>query len=184
MGQHKLLTMVGLSALLAVVGCGETEPLAVRQDPLKTRAETENPESDSGGQGIRFIMAGKLKQQVGLENSRAATEGTAEADGLCIRSPIGPGWVNWTMSNPASWGYSVKPESSGSLVWARSPGQDLDALYNRAWGCGVALKVADSCTATVGSGYIECCCNAAAAEFGHICQWVPTASHGFPSCPL
>lgn len=107
------------------------------------------------------------------------------AAGLCIRTPFGPGKVKWTWSTPWSSGYSVKPESSGSLVRASAPDDSIDAIYRRSWGCGTALKVPNSCTLTWNSnGSWSSCCNAAAAALGHVPQWVNPRNHGFPNCPL
>lgn len=119
------------------------------------------------------------------QETKANRGGGVEPMALCVRVPWGPGWVNWGMSNPAGAGYSVKPESSGSLVWARSSGQDADGIYNRAWGCGTAFKIPDNCTATVASnGSISCCCNAAMAALGHVCRWLNPGAVGWPNCPL
>ncbi|WP_437321954.1 hypothetical protein [Sorangium sp. So ce385] len=107
-----------------------------------------------------------------------------EARGLCVRAAWGPGRVEWSISNPSSWGYSVKPETTTSLVWAASPGQDIDGIYNSSWGCGTAYKVPDSCTATVTSNGISCCCNAAMAALGHVCAWVNPGAIGWANCPL
>jgi hypothetical protein len=115
-----------------------------------------------------------------------AESGGMRAAGVCFRQLWGPGWVNWNIGNPAQWGYSVKPENSWPLVWARAPGQDADGIYNWYWGCNEAVKVPDNCTATVGDGQISCCCNMAGAALGHVCEWVYPAdsSIGWPICPL
>lgn len=102
------------------------------------------------------------------------------ATGVCIRDPFGPGWVNLTTYDPAGWLFSLKPENTWPLVWARAPGQDVDALYNRAWGCYAAIKVPDNCTATSGPDGTSCCCNAAAAAWGHVCEWKNLETEGWP----
>jgi hypothetical protein len=108
---------------------------------------------------------------------------------LCLRVPWGPGWVNWEMSSPFSAGFSVKPENSSSVVAAKAPGQELDWMYHKSWGCGRAYKVPDSCTATVSSsGSISCCCNSAMMALGHVCKWINPATEppagSWPNCPL
>ncbi len=109
------------------------------------------------------------------------------ADGLCIRTPFGPGKVNYNGFSPWAVGkrYSYKPESSSALKKGSGSSDELDALYRYSWGCGTALKVPDSCTATVyNNGSIGSCCNAAAAALGHTLKWVNPSSHGFPRCPI
>jgi hypothetical protein len=129
-----------------------------------------------------------VRQELG--SSPKATNyalGGAQTYGICVRAAWGPGWVNWAMSNPSGSGFSVKPESTWNLVWASAPGQNCDGIYRQSWGCGSALKVPDSCTADVTTGgSVSCCCNAAMAALGHVCQWVnPGASNiGWPNCPL
>jgi hypothetical protein len=106
----------------------------------------------------------------------------------CIRVLWGPGKVEWQHSTPGAGGqfFSVAPETTPTLVWAAAPQQDIDAIYNRFWGCGIALKIPSSCTATVTtSGGITACCNAAAAAIGHVPVWVNTyADTYFVDCPL
>lgn len=108
--------------------------------------------------------------------------------GVCVRVPWGPGKVEWSHSFPGVGGqyFSVAPESNSTLFWAVAPGQNIDAIYNRFWGCGTALKIPDSCTATVTTGgQITTCCNAAMAAFGHVPVWVNTyADPYFVDCPL
>lgn len=109
------------------------------------------------------------------------------ADGLCIRTPFGPGKVNYSGFGPWDVGkrYSYKPESSSALKRGSGSSDELDALYRYSWGCGTALKIPDSCTSTVSNnGSINSCCNAAAAALGHTPKWVNPTSHGFPRCPL
>lgn len=103
----------------------------------------------------------------------------AQAAGVCIRTPFGPGWVNWKMSNPGQSGYkySVKPETSVPLIWAQAPSQGIDGIYKASWGSCTALKIPDSCTVDVNSdGTIGSCCNAAAALAGHVVKWTNTCS--------
>lgn len=117
-------------------------------------------------------------------------EDEAQAAGLCIRVPWGPGKVNWHMSSPSGDGYSVKPEGSTSLVWGSPPSQNIDGIYRSSWGSCNALKVPDSCTANVYSGgSIGFCCNAAAWVAGKRPKWVNTCSSsspeaGWPDHPL
>lgn len=116
----------------------------------------------------------------------------AQAAGVCIRGPLGPGWVNWKMSNPGQNGYkySVKPETSVNLIWAKAPSQAIDGVYRASWGNCSALKVPDSCTVDVNtSNTISSCCNAAMAALGHVVKWTNTCSSsssesGWPDNPL
>jgi hypothetical protein len=104
-----------------------------------------------------------------------------------FRTPRGPGEVDWQFSDPAGNGkFSVKPESSSNLVWAKGwTTQDVDAIYSAYWGCGTALKIPDSCTLTVYSNSEEGCCNYAMTLLGHVIRWVNTYNIStFPNCPL
>lgn len=114
----------------------------------------------------------------------AAGAGMRATSTCWYRFPWGPGWVEWTASDPAGWGFSVKPEKTWPLVWGRAPSQDVDGIYNRSWGCYTAIKVPDNCTATSGPEGTSCCCNAAAAALGHVCEWANPADQGWPLCPL
>ncbi len=115
--------------------------------------------------------------------------------GGCIRIPWGPGKVNWEIGNPWFLGWSVLPErvaipGEAHLVPAEGPSQLVDGIYNRLWGCGVALKVPDSCTAAAATVFegVECCCNHSMALLGHVCRFVGPgddgAEAGWPRCPL
>jgi hypothetical protein len=115
--------------------------------------------------------------------------------GACIRIPFGPGRVTWETGSPKNFGWSVLLEGfngqnpSAYLVWGKAPSQAIDAMYNVYWGCGTALKVPDSCTAKASDPNlgVECCCNHAAAYFGHVCRFVNPGQGGeynWPPCPL
>jgi hypothetical protein len=112
--------------------------------------------------------------------------GDASMASVCIRTPLGPGVVDWTTPNPSGpeWRYSVKPESTSALVHGAAPSQNSDAVFRYYWGCGIALKVPDSCTLTINNGSASQCCNAAIASLGYVVQWVNPSAHGFPNCPL
>lgn len=164
----RTLPMAGVRHLISTIGADSQallrfEEHAALLDERRLRVEAR---------GIRMSLTGE-------------PTGQAQAADICIRSPFGPGWVNWNMYNPSGAGYSVKPEGSFSLSWASAPGQDADGIYNHWWRCGTALKIPDSCTATVGGGgHISCCCNAALAAAGYVCQWVNPGLIGWPGCPL
>ncbi len=111
---------------------------------------------------------------------------SAETTDVCIRSPFGPGIVNWNIADPSGpgWKYSVKPENSTPLIWAAAPSQAIDGVYRSSWGCGYALKVPDSCTLTINDGSASSCCNAAMAQLGYVVEWVNPGSIGWVNCPL
>ena len=120
-------------------------------------------------------------------NTAEERDAPQTAASLCIRTPFGPGLVKWNFSNPGRTGagFSVKPESSYNLIWASAPSNAIDAIYNRGWGCGIALKVPDSCTVTWNSSSSwSSCCNATFAALGYVPKWVNPAQHNFPYCPL
>jgi hypothetical protein len=118
------------------------------------------------------------------EDSDSDPNNPANLEGLCIRTPRGPGLVRWQISDPAGKGFSVKPEASSVLVWASAPSNEIDAIYNKFWGCGVALKVPDSCTIDWKSSSYTACCNALFAAMGYVPTWVNPKQHSFPDCPL
>lgn len=121
------------------------------------------------------------------ENTNTAPNAPQTTASLCIRTPFAPGLVKWNFSNPGRTGagFSVKPESSYALIWASAPSNAIDAIYNRQWGCGIALKVPDSCTVTWNSpSSWSSCCNATFAALGYVPKWVNPAQHNFPYCPL
>lgn len=126
--------------------------------------------------GKVFLEAGELKK-----------ESNIVPNGLCIRTPLGPGQVNWKISNPKASGYSYKPETSNPLVWASLPSNSIDGIYNKYWGCRTALKVPDSCTVDWYAGYYSYCCNAVLAALGYVPTWVTPGSGAekdWPTCPL
>jgi hypothetical protein len=112
--------------------------------------------------------------------------GGSTTSAVCLRSPIGPGWVEWQNVDPWLFGYSVKPETSNFLIYGHLPSESCDGIYNLEWGCGVALKVPDHCTFYVGDWTY--CCNAAMIPFYGVVRWVYPGSGGeateWPSCPL
>jgi hypothetical protein len=67
-------------------------------------------------------------------------DGTIEPNvstrGVCVRTPFGPGKVNWEFASPGQGGagYSVKPESGSYLIWASPPSQGIDGIYRSSWG--------------------------------------------------
>lgn len=95
----------------------------------------------------------------------------------------GPGRVFWQMSNPASYGYSVKLENANNyLVWGSGSMQEIDGLYNRNWGCFTAFKVPNNCDLHVGTGGFGCCCVGWALPQ---CSWInPGPLTDWPDCPL
>jgi hypothetical protein len=109
--------------------------------------------------------------------------------GVCIRSPFGPGWVNWHWSSSNPWatnGWAYKPETLNVVYRADDlAGDAIDGLYKISWGCGTAFKVPDSCTVDMyqGDSTIYYCCNAAAWAAGHRAEFVSSSALGGPPCP-
>ncbi len=106
--------------------------------------------------------------------------GANAVNGVCIRTPLGPGKVYWRFSNPKGSGYSVKPETSNNLIWAQTLSQNIDGIYRNSWGNCNALKVPDSCTVDFYSSSYSSCCNAAMLLLGHKVRWVDTCSSSSP----
>jgi hypothetical protein len=107
--------------------------------------------------------------------------------GYAWRSPLGPGLVRWHLSAAQREGYSVLTEDRERLAWAGTSPVAVDAIYQRAWGCHLALKIPDSCSVDVYPDRIEASCNVLAALFGNVVHWVtPGNNHenGWPPCPL
>lgn len=130
----------------------------------------------------QLIRSGKVTDRGGVQHF----EGAPCGNNLCTRVPWGPGEVRWKFSNPAGAGYSVKPETGSTLVWAGGSIQFVDGIYKNSWGCGLAFKIADSCTMEVYPGEVmECCCNAALYLLGHKCKLIsPYSFSDWPNCPL
>lgn len=111
--------------------------------------------------------------------------------GICIRTPFGPGRVHWDLADPQKSPnyFSVLPETSSKLIWAKAPDQPIDAIYRRAWGNCSAWKVPDSADVWVKSATkFEICQNAAAAALGHYVRIATTCKGGtepgWPDNPL
>jgi hypothetical protein len=145
-----------------------SETVAVADQSLVQWERWEEFSPDHGDRNAH----GKLSFQLQPEKFDPLPGDDEWCPGGCIRVPWGPGLAIWTISPPSAFGWSVKPEDSLALVPGSPPSQPIDAIYNSSWGCGVAIKVPDSCTATIGpSPVVECCCNHLAAQFGHYFQW-------------
>jgi hypothetical protein len=180
----KLQVILAAGALISAFACAgaaddETAMQAAVDESLATG------DSDIAGVTLDENDVEGIEMDLGTGPDYAGA--SQKQGGACIRTPFGPGWVNWGMANPSGSGFSVKPESSWSLIWATAPSQNCDGVYRRSWGCNSALKVPDSCTANVASnGSVSCCCNAALAALGYVCQWVNPSSPaiGWPACPL
>lgn len=182
-----LVSMIGLVFLPTVVyaldenGGDPTNPNAMNRVYLPLIATQREVDTSGVFQVFALDAATQTMTPVG-----------AQAAGVCIRGPLGPGRVNWKFANPGQSGakYSVKPETSVPLVWAKSPAQDIDGIYRMAWGNCTALKVPDSCTVDVNSdNTMSACCNAAMATLGHVVKWTNTCSSssaeaGWPDNPL
>ncbi len=109
----------------------------------------------------------------------------AQTATTCIRTPLGPGWIEWTViTDPRAGGHSVLPEASNTLVWARAPSQDADARYNQFWPPLTAIKIPDHCTDYPALG--GCCCNYAASFVAGVCRLADFNGdeRGWPREPL
>ncbi len=89
--------------------------------------------------------------------------------------------------------YSALPEDGPPLEWAQPLVQQIDAIYRRSWGCGIALKVPGNCTAEIEPASGSVCCNVFWKLAGYLPlfvatpQWVqtgPGSASNFPACPL
>lgn len=107
---------------------------------------------------------------------------------LCYAPVWRPGRVVWNFSNPGQYGakYSVKPETSSSLIWANPTIQEIDGIYRSSWGSCNAYKVVNGSTATFHSAESwEVCYNAAACAAGACPKWVnPCSMSDWPNSPL
>lgn len=93
------------------------------------------------------------------------------------RDPIfGAGVAHWQFADPAGRGYSVADEDGDHLIWASPPTQDVDGIYQKAWGCGV-IKVPDDCDYYNDGSSHHCNC------WVNTCQWMSPAPNSFPACP-
>jgi len=115
-------------------------------------------------------------------NEFVQSESEATPRGLCIRTPFGPGKVNWRWNvNGAEWRYEVE---NGSLwIGASAPSDNTDGIHRNGWGCTV-LKIPDHCTADVNSNAsFSYCCNAAASVFEGVVRWEHYTAIGAPRPP-
>lgn len=111
----------------------------------------------------------------------------APSGSLCIAVPLSSGRVSWRMSSPESHGYSIDDEAEPSaLRWPSGSTEPVDAVYRTSWGCRRALKIPDSCAASIGSGdTYECCCNGLLSLLGYNCTLIdPSQDPYFSDCPL
>jgi hypothetical protein len=174
----------GISGIKAYFGEASPGVIALGQHHAVVD-ESKLQVDDNSGTARRIDSVGSTGFGKGL--SRALPRATPPStNDICIRTPLGPGVVNWTIPNPSGpeWLYSVKPETSTALVRAAAPSQDIDGVYRYYWGCGIALKVPDSCTLTINNGSASACCNAAMELLGHTVQWVNPSAIGWVNCPL
>jgi hypothetical protein len=173
-----------LKQLLKTVGeIGEGSVLAVADDYVvidEEKLDLDQIEAIGGSEGEH--------QDLVLPNSFYEPDFPC-GDG-CIRSPAPPGLVNWEMPDPWGSGFSVKPEHGDNVLLIASPPQQaIDGIYNRSWGaagCGLALKVAGSCTANVQSvSSLNCCCNSFMRLLGYECRWIdPRTLSDWRDCAL
>jgi hypothetical protein len=108
-----------------------------------------------------------------------------EPAGVCLPPALWEGGeVKWIMSSaPKTYGFSVKPETSNSLIWGQLPSQLIDGIYKYSWGNNRALKVNNGCRVEMkpDSSYSTCCYP------GVSVYWVNTttgAEASWPDVPL
>jgi hypothetical protein len=137
---------------------------ALAQEPVPQVATEDDviDPNDTVGSAKFFTIDPRTFEVTDISKEMSQTGYAPE--GLCVRTPFGPGKVYWRMSNPRGNGYSVKPENSNTLTWAVVTWQAIDGIYRSNWGSCRAFKVPDHCTVDWYSGdsYYECC-NAATA---------------------
>lgn len=132
---------------------------------------------------------------LGIQITHGSTHGSTDSDiggatvlSLCYAPIWRPGRVVWNFSNPGQYGakYSVKPETSSSLIWANPTIQEIDGIYRSSWGSCNAYKVVNGSTATFHSAESwEVCYNAAACAAGACSKWVNSCGmSGWPNSPL
>lgn len=184
---------VGLSWASCAVAAMMAFALAISALPTKVFAQqpvsqatqgTRLDPSDPTGSAKFFKVDPKNFELTDISKEMAQTEFAPES--LCVRTPIGPGRVYWTMANPRGAGYSVKPEASSSLIWAQPPTQGIDGIYRSSWSDCNAVKVPDHCTVDWYSNdtYYECC-NLAASQLLGRSQPVNTCQlSDWPDQPL
>lgn len=145
-------------------------------DENKVDLDASYPHPDPGGEHYIDYAPNSESAEI-----REKIFGIGICGSACIRFALGPGLVNWTVTNPAALGFKVKPETSNTLISASYPQQAIDGIYNPYYGHDTAVKVPDSCTAETGASWIiNCCCNSALALLGHRCRWVQPSSIGWP----
>ena len=181
-GEHTRVLTVSAGQLARLADAPEVVEsgphfLAVDEDMVGTLVEGKVPAAG----------AAKMTTDQGADGAAGPALGPSVAS-LCIRTPFGPGWVDWSF-HPNSTQWRSKPEDEDRWVGANANGQDTDAVHHNGWGCNV-IKIPDDCDATVNSdGSYSCCCNAAlsAANPGkytcHVRKYSEIFQHKPPGCP-
>lgn len=170
-----------VAQIVSAVPAGDDSYLALGEN--YAMVDVEAYASKASHEGVASHMQGAPHAHSGKTRDE---DSQASAPGVCIRSPMGPGWVEWEGVDPWSYGYSVKPEESNSLIYGHLPSDSCDGIYNLGWRCGVALKIPDHCTFYVGQWAY--CCNAAMIQLYGVVRPVYPGSGGeaseWPYCPL
>lgn len=146
---------------------------------LEPEDETSRIPGDGDGPNIDFCPE---------EMWRSPGLGDKLPQNTCLLNVLPSGKVEWiSMNAPANVGYSVKPESLETLIWATAPSNyPIDGVYNEGWGCLRALKIPDFCTVHATGLNAGCCCGVVAITLGRECQWISTGGSltDWPDCPL
>ncbi len=179
----------GIENLTKIIGADDPG-LIVLGDHYAVLDESKMRETTQTVTGLIDLPAKRgVKTNNDLMNQVApAPDEQFSALSVCIRTPFGPGLVNWNWSSSNPWatgGSAYKPESLSVVYRADDLARDaIDGLYRRSWGCGVAYKVPDSCTVNVNQNNTwSYCCNAAAWAAGHRVGFVSPSAIGGPNCP-
>ncbi|MCI0417758.1 MAG: hypothetical protein L0312_00820 [Acidobacteria bacterium] len=135
------------------------------------------------------VTPGKLVSEViSLNGSPIPAEEKRQIHINSFTDPWKAGLVIWNITDPKGAGYSYLPElPPAELKWASAPRNEVDAIYNKNWGCDVALKIPNHCTARIFKDWMIGFCNPIISLKKGRIRWVTPAQgeeKDWPRCPL
>ena len=141
--------------------------------------------------GAHFVLLNESRiaeqQKTRGQRVRVGDNGEVVTDrGWCWRRAWGPGEAHWKMNEPRWSGYGYIKEANDNRVFRPAGNatvkRDVDAFCRDNWAAHSAIKVPDSCTATINADHGRSyCCNAAMKAAGHVPKWVYTGDGAKPN---
>lgn len=178
-----------MSVAVAIAGCGSSQTEEDAVAPVSSVAQELSRETDSAD-SVKLVYDNSINVEELKASLRASRTGADDTSDIGHREanrtwPWGGGDVYWQISGAYYAGYTVLPEDAGYLAFPGGFGssQEVDALYNRSWGCYKALKIPDDCIAVVYGSTINWSCDLYPV---HSVRWVVPGTgeeSAWPRCP-